>query len=131
MRRFLDRSRLVYRAFVVGLSYVANLLLLVVRLYWGSVLVQAGWGKLTNLETTAQFFENLGIIWPKFSAAVSGSAELGCGLLLVIGLAARIASLVLVINMLVAFVMGHREQFLALFTSPHQFVSAPPFLALL
>jgi uncharacterized membrane protein YphA (DoxX/SURF4 family) len=131
MRRFLDRSRLVYRGYVRVLSYVADLLLLVVRLYWGSVLVQSGWGKLTNLDTTAQFFDSLGIIWPKFSAAVSGGAEFGCGLLLMIGLASRIAALVLSINMLVAFVMGHREQFLALFTSPHDFVRAPPFLALL
>src|SRR5436309_7268559 len=130
MPRFLENARSWYRIYVWGLSYVGDLLVLVVRLYWGSMLVRSGWQKFVNLDATAQFFESLGIIWPKFNAAVSGCAEFGCGLLLVIGLAARIAAVPLTINMLVAFVMASGDRFRAIFSAPNDFVTAPEFLYL-
>ncbi len=113
-----------------GLTYGADVLLLVVRLYWGLVLVQAGWHKLIDIDTTADFFASLGIIWPSFSAVVSGCTEFGCGLLLAVGLASRIAAVLLVVNMLVAFATAHASQLVSLFSAPHEFVTAPPFLFL-
>lgn len=128
--RGLDRAARFYRGCVWVLSYGADLLLFVVRLYWGLLLVQAGWNKLTDLDTTAQFFDSLGIVLPKLSAAISGSAEFGGGLLLVLGLAARFAAVLLVINMLVAYATAHTPQLVSIFSSPHAFVTAPPFLTL-
>ena len=89
MQPLLDSSRRWYRISVRGMSYLGDVLLLLVRVYWGSLLVESGWNKFTNLTQTATYFEHLGIFWPKFNAILSGGAELGCGALLVIGLAAR------------------------------------------
>ena len=130
MPRFLNHTRSWYRLYVWGLSYFGDLLLLVVRLYWGSMLARSGWQKFVNLDATAQFFESLGILWPKFNAALSGCVEFGCGLLLVIGLAARIAAVPLTINMLVAFAVASGDRFRAIFSAPNGFVTAPEFLYL-
>jgi uncharacterized membrane protein YphA (DoxX/SURF4 family) len=126
----LESGRCWYRLYVTGLLYVQDVLLLIVRLYWGGNLVVSGWNKFADFEGHAQIFENLGIIWPKGSLVVSGAAELGCGALLVVGLAARLAALPLVINMLVAFAVVSGDQMRALFTHPNEFVTAPEFLYL-
>ncbi len=125
-----EHGRRCYRLYVVGLSYLQDVLLLIVRLYWGSNLVTSGWHKFADFEGQAQIFENLGVVWPKASLIVSGAAELGCGALLVIGLAARLAALPLVINMLVAFAVASGDKMQALFSHPNEFVTAPEFLYL-
>jgi uncharacterized membrane protein YphA (DoxX/SURF4 family) len=125
-----DRCRRWYETYVRGLSYLQDLLLLVVRLYWGSNLVVSGWNKFADFEGKVQVFENLGIVWPKASVILSGAAELGCGALLVVGLATRIAAVPLVINMLVAFAVASGDKMRALFSNPNEFVTAPEFLYL-
>ncbi len=125
-----DRCRRWYETYVRGLSYLQDLLLLVVRLYWGSNLVVSGWNKFADFEGKVQVFDNLGIVWPKASVIVSGAAELGCGALLVVGLATRIAAVPLVINMLVAFAVASGDKMRALFSNPNEFVTAPEFLYL-
>ena len=130
MPRFLDHARHWYRVYVWGLSYFGDLLLLVVRLYWGSMLVRSGWNRLANLDDTADFLKGLGIFWPKINALLSSSVELGCGALLVIGLAARIATVPLIFNMLVAFATNSGDRFRAIFSGPNDFVMAPEFLYL-
>jgi uncharacterized membrane protein YphA (DoxX/SURF4 family) len=125
-----DRCRRWYEIYVRGLSYLQDLLLLVVRLYWGSNLVVSGWNKFADFEGKVQVFENLGIVWPKASVILSGAAELGCGALLVVGLAARIVAVPLVINMLVAFAVASGDKMRALFSHPNEFVTAPEFLYL-
>ncbi|HEV3416706.1 MAG TPA: DoxX family protein [Pirellulales bacterium] len=131
MKDWIDRGRRGYLASVWGLSYLQDLFLLVVRVYWGSMLVRSGWNKFADLEGTAKFFESLGIFWPKANAVLSGATELGCGVLLVVGLAARIAAVPLVFNMLVAFATNSGDRFRGLFASPNDFVTAPEFLYLL
>ncbi len=126
----LESGRRWYRLYVTALSCLHDVLLLIVRLYWGGNLVISGWRKFADFEGQSQIFENLGVIWPRVSLAVSGAAELGCGALLVIGLAARLAALPLVINMLVAFAVASGDKMQALFTHPNEFVTAPEFLYL-
>jgi uncharacterized membrane protein YphA (DoxX/SURF4 family) len=127
MKNWIVQGRRWYEHYVWGLCHLQDLLLLVVRLYWGSLLVRSGWHKFGDIEGTATFFEHLGIFWPKFNAVLSGATEVGCGALLVVGLAARIAAVPLVFNMLVAFATNSGDRFRALFTSPNDFVTAPEF----
>jgi len=47
-------------------------------------------------------FAKIGIPWPQFSAPFDGIFEIGCGLLLLAGLATRLAAIPLIIDMLVA-----------------------------
>ncbi len=106
-------------------------LLLAVRLYWGWGFFQTGWGKLTNLERTTEFFAGLGLPWPAVNAALAGAVEAGGGLLLVAGLGARLASVPLAGTMLVAYATAHREELGQLFSAPDKVTEAAPFLFLL
>ena len=130
MQRLLEAARRWYRLYVRGLSYLGDILLLVVRLYWGSLLVQSGWYKFANLQETARYFESLGIFWPKFNAILSGGVELGFGALLVIGLAARIAAVPLAINFVVAYLTNSADAIRHLFVNANEFVTSPEFLFL-
>jgi len=130
MQPLLDSSRRSYRIYVRGTSYLGDVLLLLVRIYWGSLLAESGWNKFANLTQTAAYFEHLGISWPKFNAILSGGVELGCGALLVIGLAARIAAVPLVINMVVAYIANSPDTLRHLFFNANEFVTAPEFLFL-
>ncbi len=106
-------------------------LLLAVRLYWGWGFFQTGWGKLTNLERTTEFFAGLGLPLPALNAALAGAVEAGGGLLLVAGLGARLASVPLAGTMLVAYATAHREELGQLFSAPDKVTEAAPFLFLL
>jgi putative oxidoreductase len=106
-------------------------LLLVVRLYWGLSFAQTGWGKLTHLDRTANYFADLGIPLPKLNAIMAGATECGGGLLLALGLCARPAAVPLIGTMLVAYATADREALLAIGSDPDKFVTAAPFLFLL
>lgn len=106
-------------------------LLLVIRLYWGVAFAQTGWGKLMNLDRTAEFFGGLGLPLPKLNALLAGATECGGGLLLALGLFARPVAVPLVFTMLVAYATADREALLAITSDPEQFLGAAPFLFLL
>jgi len=112
-------------------SCLQSPLLLVIRLYWGLLFAQTGWGKLMNLDRTAGFFESINIPLPKLNAIMAGSTEFLGGLLLALGLFARPVSVPLLFTMIVAYATAHREEFAALFSEPDKFVTAAPFLFLL
>ncbi len=75
---------------------------LLARVCVGLVFTSAGAGKLRNLEQTVAFFESLGIPAPELQAPFVAATELGGGLLLIAGLATRLAALPLAATMVVA-----------------------------
>lgn len=81
---------------------------LLARLALGLIFTRSGWGKLHNLERVTSYFASLGIPAPGANAAFVGSVELVCGVLLLIGLATRFASLLLIPTMIVALVTAKR-----------------------
>jgi putative oxidoreductase len=80
-------------------EWIAQLL---VRLFVGYFFVETGWGKLHNLDGFAQRFAGWGIPYPHFNAALSAYTEFIGGLLIVFGIATRLASIPMIINMVVA-----------------------------
>ena len=72
------------------------------RLAVGWVFVDSGWGKLHNIDTFTERFTGWGIPFPHFNAILSASAEFFCGLLVLIGLLTRVASVPLIFVMIVA-----------------------------
>lgn len=82
--------------------------LLFVRASMAAVFVPSGWGKLHDLQKVTEFFTELGIPAPGFNATLVAVTELGCGLLLLIGLASRLAAIPLVISMTVAIITAKR-----------------------
>lgn len=75
---------------------------LLARLIVGLVFVPSGWGKLHDLEQITAFFESIGIPFAAVQAPFVASVELVCGVLVLIGLGARLAAVPLVGTMLVA-----------------------------
>jgi putative oxidoreductase len=109
-------------------SWLADPLLLAIRLYWGWQFFQTGKGKLMNLEQTSEFFTSLNIPLPKLNAAMAGSVECFGGLLLLIGLASRLVSVPLIFTMVVAYLTADLDAVKGIFSDPDTFVSAAPFL---
>ena len=75
---------------------------LVARITVGGVFVTTGWGKLHNLPKIIDYFTELGIPHPELQAPFASANEFVCGLLVLVGLATRVASIPLIIVMLVA-----------------------------
>jgi putative oxidoreductase len=83
--------------------------LLVLRLWLGlSLLVLHGWGKLTTFSETASKFPDPIGVGSSASLALAVFAEVGCALLIAVGLLTRAAALVQVILMSVAFFVVHQ-----------------------
>lgn len=112
-------------------DWLRSPVLLVMRLFWGWQFVQTGWGKLSHLERTAGYFQSLGIPAPQLNAIMAGGTECLGGLLLVVGLGARAASVPLIATMAVAYATAEHEALAALASDPDKFTSAAPFLFLL
>lgn len=111
-------------------SALRSPLLLGIRLYWGWQFFQTGWGKLMNLDQTAEFFQTLSIPLPKLNAAMAGATECFGGLLLLVGLASRLVSLPLMFTMIVAYLTADLDAVKGIFQEPDAFVEAAPFLFL-
>jgi putative oxidoreductase len=83
--------------------------LLVFRLAMGILFVQAGWGKLQNLDKVVEFFKSLGIPAPQLQAPFVATVEFGGGILLLLGLFTRIVSLPLMGVMVVALITAKKD----------------------
>jgi putative oxidoreductase len=113
-----------YNSAVNLLNYGQSPLLLAIRLYWGWQFAQSGWGKLHNLAKVTDFFTSLGLPQPHLTAIFVSLVEFVGGILFALGLGTRIVSLVLFINMTVAYWTAEREAFGQILSDPDKFTSA-------
>ena len=81
------------------LTWLAPLL---ARVTVGWVFATTGWGKLNNLQKVIDYFSDLGIPYPQIQAPFASANEFVCGVLVLLGLATRVASIPLIVVMLVA-----------------------------
>ncbi|MGA3033423.1 MAG: DoxX family protein [Terracidiphilus sp.] len=104
-------------------------LLLAIRLYWGFQFMQDGWGKLTHLSRVTDFFTSLNLPAPGATAFFVASVELVGGVLFTAGIASRLVSLVLFVNMTMAYlsVPDDRANFSHIFSNPSDFYGATPY----
>ena len=75
---------------------------LVARVTVGWTFAVTGWGKLHNLPKIVDYFTELGIPYPQIQAPFASANEFVCGVLVLVGLATRVASIPLIFVMLVA-----------------------------
>ncbi|MFY9551689.1 MAG: DoxX family protein, partial [Thermoanaerobaculia bacterium] len=80
------------------------------RLTLGFVFVESGWGKLHALPKVVAYFTSLGIPAPQFQAPLAAGTEFVCGILMLLGLATRLASLPLIGTMTVAILTARRSE---------------------
>ena len=77
---------------------------LLLRIAVGSVFIVAGWGKLTGIDGTAEFFGGVGIPLPVFSAWLVAIVEFFGGIMVLLGFFTRIPAILLGIIMIVAMI---------------------------
>ena len=100
------RNRLL--ALTQRLSFLAPLLL---RVTLGVVFIQTGWGHLSHMADTIEVFRNdFGVPLPELNARVASCTEFFGGILILLGLGARLAALPLAFTMLVAIATAKRAQ---------------------
>lgn len=111
------------------LNSLQSLLLLAVRLYWGWQFATDGWGKLTHLDRVTEFFTSLNMPAPHATATLVALVEFGGGILFALGLGSRLVSLVLFVNMTVAYlsVPDDRTNFFHILSKPEDFYGASPY----
>ena len=116
-----------YENFATVASALRSPLLLAIRLYWGFLFAQTGWGKLHSLERVTGFFASLGIPFPHANAIFVAGLELVGGVVLILGLGSRLTALLLTGDMVVAYLTADRAALLAIFSDPPTFFNADPF----
>src|SRR6201998_199651 len=118
-----------YARFCAALEWLQSPLLLAIRLYWGFQFVQDGWGKLPHLDKVTDFFTTLGLPAPHMTAMMVALVELVGGILFGLGLVSRLTSLVLFVNMTMAYlsVPDDRVNFSHIFSKPDDFYGASPY----
>jgi putative oxidoreductase len=126
-----ERTLALYQKLRRAGTIAAPFVLLLIRLAWGWELVESGFGHLTHLDQTTQFFATLNIPAPQANAILSGTTEMLGGALWMLGLGVRVVSIPLLINFCVAYLTASRDKVVHLFTQdPSNFIddTAFPFL---
>lgn len=81
--------------------------LLILRLVFGIALITHGWPKFMNvIQGNFQFGNPIGV-GPELSLILSAFAEFICSVLVILGLATRLATVPIIINMSVALLIVH------------------------
>lgn len=81
--------------------------LMVLRLTLAAVFIHHGWLKLSDITSTAGFFQMIHIPFAMGFAWLVGLVEFIGGLMLLLGAYTRTAAMVLVVNMIVALLVVH------------------------
>ncbi len=112
-----------YELLVRSGNSLQSLLLLFVRVYWGWQFMQTGWGKLRHLAKVTNFFASLGLPFPHGTAIFIALLEFIGGILLILGLASRLISVLLFVDMMVAYIVADRDALLSFASDPGKFYS--------
>jgi putative oxidoreductase len=100
------------------------------RLVAGFAFYDSGKGKIENMENTVNFFSGLGIPFPEANAAFVARLEYYGGMLLLLGVATRVVSLLLSSTMIVALLTAHRDDLIGALTRTGEAALSdlPPFV---
>src|SRR4051794_11665648 len=128
LQQRLDQAVTLHGRFTRLASNLQSGVLLFLRLTWGWQLAQAGYGHLTHIENTVEAFRGWGVPLPVFSVYVSGITELAGGTLLMLGLAARLISVPLFFNFLVAYATASRATLVQLAAGPNRLEAYDAFI---
>jgi|SRR5579864_479450 len=116
-----------YALFLKAMNSLQSPFLLLIRVYWGWLLLESGIGKIRHMDKVISFFTDLGIPAPSFNAHFNAGLETVGGILLILGLGSRIISVPLLINMIVAYMTADREAWTSFFSDSGKFFGADPF----
>jgi putative oxidoreductase len=106
-----------YDSLVWGGSWLQSLALLLPRVAWGWELYLSGYRHLHDVPTMIERFTGWGVPMPRLSVYVSGTTEMVGGILLFFGLGARLISLPLLFNFIVAYVTASHAKLVKAFAA--------------
>ncbi len=91
--------------------------------------MQDGWGKLTHLDKVTDFFTSLNLPAPHMTRSHVCVGRIFGGILFTLGIASRLTSLVLFVNMTMAYlsVPDDRVNFSHILSNPSDFYGATPY----
>jgi putative oxidoreductase len=92
-----------YCRFAALASKLQSPLLLLIRVYIGYQCMISGYAHITHFQNTVEAFKGWNVPMPEINVAFSAITEMVCGALLLLGLAARLISVPLIGNFIVAF----------------------------
>ena len=124
MRKLMALIQVVYGWLATAASWLQSPLLLAIRLYWGWQFAQDGRGKLHHLDRVSQYFATLNLPMPAQTALFVSIVEFVGGILFAAGFGSRFISLVLFVNMTVAFWTAEKDAFLGVLSNPDKFQAA-------
>jgi putative oxidoreductase len=101
--------------FLIAATFLQPAVLLALRLTWGWQLAESGYGHLTHYQQTVDAFRGWGVPMPEINVYISAFTEITGGVLLMLGLGARLFSIPLVFNFIVAYASASRDTFKELF----------------
>jgi putative oxidoreductase len=107
--------------------FCQSILLLLIRIYFFLQLFKIGRAKLQHIDTVVGYFTKLGIPYPDINAWVVGATECFGSILILAGLASRLAAIPVTIAMAVAYWLGDQDAVLNIWGHPDKFVKAAPF----
>jgi putative oxidoreductase len=107
--------------------FCQSLLLLLIRIYFFLQLFKIGRAKLEHIDTVIGYFTKLGVPYPDINAWIVGATECFGGILIMAGLASRLAAIPVTIAMVVAYWLGDNDAALNIWGHPDKFVKAAPF----
>ncbi len=93
---------------IVG-NHLQSPFLYVLRFILGIQLMEAGVGKLLNIDTPIGYFTSLSIPWPVENAWLVAFTETFGGMFLALGLLSRLTAIPVFINMTVAFLTTEQD----------------------
>lgn len=86
-----------------------SIVILIARVFLSILFILAGWGKLTGLEGTAQYFGAIGLPMPSVTAVLVGLVEFVGGLAILIGFQTRIAAVIVALFTIGATLVAHMD----------------------
>ncbi|RMA97812.1 DoxX family protein [Hydrogenothermus marinus] len=116
----------IYKKYEEILNKSSDFFLLAIRLYWGWLFFRAGFWKFTHYPQATKFFDYLGLPYPEYFVIFIATVETVGGILLFFGIFSRITALILTFNMIGAFIVGHKDALLSIFSKPEDFYMAQP-----
>ncbi|HEY6971704.1 MAG TPA: DoxX family protein [Candidatus Angelobacter sp.] len=116
-----------YALFLKIVNSLQSPFLLFIRIVFGWQFLQTGIGHFTHMDKTVEFFTELHIPAPALTARFTSGLETVGGILLILGLASRLISVPLLINMTVAYLTAERDKFMAFFSDSNSFFGADAF----
>ena len=102
-------SLYLYDLLVFTGNHLQSPLLFFMRFVWGIQLMQAGVGKLFNIQQPIGYFTSLGIPFPVENAWLVSFTETFGGIFLAFGLLTRLTAIPLIINFIVAYITTEQD----------------------